>query len=97
MLATAQDTPFRVMLGNGKPFNIPLEYLKWIFRVSDHTIPAITLALLESVNKISKGMIKKFVAMGNELKQELCAEIGESGLLLYPSYPTPAPPHNSRW
>lgn len=94
MLAAAQDTPFRVMLGNGKPANIPLEYLKWMFRVSDHTIPAITLTLLESVNNLSKGMIRKFVAMGNDLKAELISEIGENGLLLYPSYPTPAPPHN---
>ncbi|MBN2159408.1 MAG: amidase [Spirochaetes bacterium] len=94
MLSAASATPFGVMLGNGKMLNLPLEFLKWLFRASDHTIPAITLSFLEAVNKKAKGMVKKFVAMGHSLKEELVSEIGRNGLLLYPSYPTPAPLHN---
>jgi fatty acid amide hydrolase 2 len=39
-------------------------------------------------------MKKKYAAMGKQLREELVSLIGDNGLLLYPSYPTPAPFHN---
>jgi fatty acid amide hydrolase 2 len=92
MLANATDTPFGVMLGNGKKLNLPLEFIKWVIRISPHTIPAISFAFMEKLN--TKGIIKKYVALGEELRGELASLIGDNGVLLYPSYPTPAPVHN---
>lgn len=94
MLAEASDTPFGVMLGNGKAVSPVFEYIKWLLRISPHTLPTISFAFLDNVNNLFPGMKKKYAAMGKQLREELVALIGDDGLLLYPSYPTPAPFHN---
>jgi len=93
MLAEATDTPFGVMLGNGKEINLILEYIKWLMRLSTHTIPTITFAFMEKLNKMNKGLIKKYAGLGRKLRDELASLIGDKGILLYPSFPTPAPVH----
>jgi fatty acid amide hydrolase 2 len=93
MLAEASSTPFGVMLGNGKDINLVLEYIKWLIRISTHTIPTITFAFMEKLNKMNKGVIKKYAAMGRKLRDELISLIGDDGILLYPSFPTTAPFH----
>ncbi|HOD16334.1 MAG TPA: amidase [Spirochaetota bacterium] len=94
MLAKGSPTPFYMILGGGKPLNASLEFLKWMLRISDHTYPVIQLAFMEKLNKGFPGMVKKYVAMGQALRQELVSLIGDNGIMLYPSYPTTAPWHN---
>lgn len=69
------------------------ELLKWIFQKSEHTLPAIGLALLEKGIDKSSNMHKRFVKMADKLSQELETLLGNDGILLYPSHSTPAPYH----
>jgi fatty acid amide hydrolase 2 len=82
------------MMGGGTPVRAWLEFLKWTVRQSEHTLPAIILASLEKLNKLTPGMTKKFYEQGKELQKELIDMIGPNGVMLYPSYPTPAPRHH---
>lgn len=94
MLGGAGGTPFGVLLGNGEAVNGPLELMKYAVRQSDHTFPAILLAMLEKLSKLTPGRNAKMIAMGKELKEELVDLIGPSGVMLYPSYATVAPVHH---
>ena len=84
---------FSELLGNGQPIDSFAELGRWLWRKSDHTLPAIALTLLEKLNKLLPKRNRKFVEMGRELRQELTELIGPDGVLLYPSYPSVAPPH----
>ena len=37
---------------------------------------------------------RSYVALGDKLRQELDTLLGDDGVLIYPSHPTPAPYHN---
>lgn len=89
MLENHDHTPFGVLLGEGKPICLTLEFFKWIFRRSSHTLPALMLALFERIPFPKK----RFVNMGRELRQELSQLLGTDGVMLYPSYSRPAPKH----
>ena len=73
--------------------NASKELLKWMFRQSDHTLPAIGLALTEKLVNTDTSMHKNFVKMCHKLQKELDEILGPNGVLLYPSHPTPAPYH----
>jgi fatty acid amide hydrolase 2 len=56
-----------------------------------HTLPALSLALAE------RAPLKKpqhYIALGNTLRQEIKDEIGDDGILLFPSFTCVAPYHN---
>ena len=91
-LAAADDQSFSVLLGNGRRTRGGRELIKWAARRSPHTLPAIGLALLERINHWAPGRAARHVALGRQLRAELLDAIGD-GILLYPSYPTPAPRH----
>jgi len=93
MLTTANQVHFTVMLGNGKPVNGPLEMLKWIFRVSDHTLPSVIMAMIERVPEWTPKRTQGFIEMGKALRKELVELIGPNGIMLYPSHQYPAPVH----
>ncbi len=94
MLSEASETSFSTLLGDGKPISASWELLKWVFRASDHTLPAIVLALIEGVPKLTPSRTERFLEMGRYLRQRLTELIGAPGIMLYPSYPTPAPLHH---
>jgi fatty acid amide hydrolase 2 len=93
MLGTAETVPFREMLENGEPVSLLVEIAKWAVGRSRHTLPAIALAAVEGVTKLSPAQTDRFIAMGRALKSELAERIGD-GVMLYPPYPTVAPRHN---
>ncbi|HEY4716116.1 MAG TPA: amidase [bacterium] len=93
MLSAAGGKSFSSMLGGGKPINIFWELIKLMVNQSSHIFPSITLAIIEKLPKISPGRTKKFVEMGNQLREELVSLIGPKGAMLYPSYPKTAPFH----
>ncbi len=93
MLSLASETSFSTLLGGGKKINPWIEFLKWIFRASDHTFPGIIFAMAEVFPKITPGLTKRLYEMGKELKKEITELIGENGVLLFPPHPRPAFPH----
>ncbi len=93
MLQAASDTSFSTLLGNGVPIHTGKEFLKWIVRRSHHTLPAIGLAAGEGLASLFPKRAKRFIEMGKALRQELVDLIGPQGIMLYPSYVSPAPRH----
>lgn len=77
-----------------KGINPYIELLKWCaFKMSDHTFPAICLALLEKFVQKDDPLSKKFLQKFKRLKNKLDTLLGDDGVLIYPSHPTPAPYH----
>jgi len=91
LLNDVGGTSFATLLRNGSKKNFWKELLIFLFFKSDHTFPAIALAVIEQITKIipSDG-----VKIGAELKRELIELLGDNGVILYPSYPTVAPLHH---
>ncbi|WP_028315305.1 amidase [Desulfatibacillum aliphaticivorans] len=89
MLNHHQTEEFGVQLGQGKRIPVFWELFKWALRASDHTLPALALALGERIPMPTE----KFIKMGRELRRELIELIGPDGVMLYPSYSKPAPRH----
>ncbi|XP_027237585.1 fatty-acid amide hydrolase 2-A isoform X2 [Penaeus vannamei] len=75
--------------------NVWTELLKWMFRLSHHTLPGLLLGVLEKLNSQSKRSedYPKLLTMCTDLKQEIKELLGDDGVLLFPSHPTPAPYH----
>lgn len=93
MLKSAGGPTFKNLLGQGSDIN-PWRHLGlMLLGGSPHTLPAIGLAFLEYIDVMFPERIKRFVQVGLELKQELNDLLGPQGIMLYPSYPTPAPRH----
>ena len=93
MMHLAADTPFARLLGNGKTVYAVVEIMRWMVRRSPYTLPAIALVALERLNALLEGRTRRFAALGQQLRLELIDRVGPKGILLYPSYPTPAPRH----
>lgn len=94
MLSEAGGPSFSELLGNGKPIASFKELAKLMFGASEYTLPAIALTILERLPKLMPNKSKKFVEAGKALKRELTEMIGPNGIVLFPSYPSVAPPHN---
>ncbi|XP_076060373.1 fatty-acid amide hydrolase 2 isoform X2 [Oratosquilla oratoria] len=76
--------------------NVWWEVMKWSLRLSKHTMPALLLGIFEKFFTYSKTTEEypKLLTMCSDLKSELKELLGEDGVLLYPSHPTPAPYHS---
>ena len=94
LMQTAADTTFAELLGDGSKIPAGRELLRWSLGRSDHTLPAIALALLEKGVDLMPNRTARFVKMGHELRDELAETIGPNGVLLYPPYTMVAPRHN---
>ena len=92
-LAAADTQSFSVLLGNGRRTRGALELAKWAVRRSPHTLPAIGLAMLERVNDWPRGRAPRAIEMGRALRREIVEALGDDGVMLYPSYVSPAPRH----
>lgn len=90
LMHDARPMPFAEQLGQGRRIATGRELLKWGLRRSDHTLPALGLALLESVPMPRA----RYRRLGASLREELLDLIGD-GVLLYPPYSRPAPRHNA--
>ncbi|MFK8004386.1 MAG: amidase [Polyangiales bacterium] len=97
MLHAAGGTPFEELLGGDEPFRAVPEVIKLITRRSEHTLPAVLLALLERLTDLVPSHGTKMIEMGRRLRAELDALLRKDDgpvVMLYPSYPTVAPRHN---
>ncbi len=88
MMGAANGEAFISQLGEGKPITLGKELGRWMMRRSNHTLPALALAGAEKVP-----MPKKYLALGQSLRQEMLELLGDNGVLLYPSYTCVAPKH----
>lgn len=72
-----------------------LELLKWIFRQSNHTFPAISLAATESIvhSMGSEDQRRLFDHLRRKLARQLDELLADNGVLFFPSHPTVAPWH----
>jgi fatty acid amide hydrolase 2 len=96
MLGSVEQTSFYQSMCDGQPaFSRGLELLKWSVGRSDHTLPAIVLAIVEGVTKLSPDKTRAFCQTGLELKKEIAEMLGDHGVMLFPSYPETAPRHHA--
>ncbi|WP_437683074.1 amidase [Sorangium sp. So ce131] len=93
MVGTSGGATFRALLGNGRPVSLSRELARWSIRRSPHTLPALALTLLEDVGQRLPARVRRALELGQALRAELVSRIGERGVMLYPSYPRPAPRH----
>lgn len=92
MLGDASTVAFRTSLYRGQD-RTRTALLRWALGGGPYTLPAIILAGLERVTDAFPERAARFVKEGQALKQELLEALGDDGLILYPSHPTPAPRH----
>lgn len=93
MLEAASDTSFASQMGQGVEVAGGKELLRWALGRSNHTLPAIGLAILEKLNKASPKRIERLVQEGRQVRDRLARRLGTDGVLLYPSYASTAPRH----
>ncbi|XP_033740866.1 fatty-acid amide hydrolase 2-like [Pecten maximus] len=72
--------------------NCVLELLKWLVGCSQHTLPAISLGLVEKIPMPETD--KKFLKVFDKLESDITKLLSNDGILLYPSHPKLAPYHN---
>jgi fatty acid amide hydrolase 2 len=84
---------FKTLLGQGKPINALAHLLRLPLRRTPHTLPALGLAVVESFLNLMPGRLLNHMKRGLAFRRELVELLGDDALLLFPSYPTPAPRH----
>ncbi len=92
MLSAAGGPSFREMLADGGPIRPGVHLLRWLSVGSPHTLPALVLALVEPLPKLTPGRTRRMLERGRELRAALDELVGD-GVMLYPPYPEPAPRH----
>lgn len=93
MLDGAGGEKFDVTLGDGEPVRLLRHLLLWAVRRSPHTLPALGLAGIERLSGITASQLGRFAAMGAELRAELERRLAGNTVMLYPTFPVPAPRH----
>lgn len=75
--------------------NLPLEFIKWCLRISHHTFIGLVTAIMEKTGpKYGSEKHTYLVQERDNLRRELLDLLGDNGVFLYPTHPTPAPYHN---
>ncbi len=95
MLRLAGGPSFKSLMGGGPEVLAGRELLRWALGRSPHTLPAIGLGLLESIEGLAPGRSARWMRRGLALRRELSDLLGDDGLLLYPPYTKPAPLHRT--
>lgn len=92
-LADAGGPSFSEMLGQGRKIKPLREFAKWSLGRSEHTLPALALAALERPFETSPTQRKRLLEAGATLRDSIESTLRDDAVLLYPTHPTPAPPH----
>jgi fatty acid amide hydrolase 2 len=91
LLNDAGGASFATLLSNGTNKSFWRELLIFLFSNSDHTLPAIALAVIEQISKL---IPNKGVQLAAEFRRELVELLGDNGIILYPSFTGVAPLHH---
>jgi fatty acid amide hydrolase 2 len=95
MLGEAEQVPFAVVLGDGERVRPWRELPRWALRRSDHTLMALLLAALDPLPRALPRLAARTRALGERLRAAIGDALGADGVMLYPVYPTTAPPHDA--
>ena len=95
MMADAADTTFAQHLYGELPRSSARELARLALGRSDHTLPAVGLAILERGAALLPARTRRFVEQGRALASEIEELLGDQGVMLYPSYTSVAPRHNA--
>ncbi|XP_075068996.1 fatty-acid amide hydrolase 2 [Mixophyes fleayi] len=90
----SKEQSFTDLMSNGNRWWPSFELLKWLLGLSQHTLPAIGLALTENLANLNTQGNAKMVKKAKNLKEEINSLLGNDGILLYPSHPKIAPKHH---
>ena len=95
MVGEAGGPSFAELMGEGTAVPAGKELVRFLLGRSDHTLPAIGLALFEKLPVLlGEKHTKRYVDLGKKLRQEVVDMLGPGGVMLYPPHPLPAPRHN---
>lgn len=110
MMAAGRHEPFAQTIREGlnEPFVTPWEFVKSVLNLSCHSMPAVLLAMVESLIEMLPSNNADMIAMGDRIKTALhnllsvTEEIADNGeekivheaIILMPSLPTHAPFHS---
>lgn len=88
---TYEGPQFDELLTNMKyKINLPWELFKWCIHCSNHTLIGLLTAVLEKFSPpIGSAKYDHCMEEGNRLRMELSDLLGDDGVLLYPTQPTP--------
>jgi len=84
---------FKELLGQGVPINPLVHLVRLALGRSPHTLPALGLAVVESILDLAPRRLLEHMKTGLAFRKELVQLLGRDSVLIYPSYPTPAPRH----
>lgn len=93
VMHTAAETKFRDMLGNGQPVRPAIEALRCMLGRSPHTLPAVGLAFLEGLMELAPVATDRALTTRDRVRAEVLDLVGDTGVVLYPPHPKPAPRH----
>ena len=93
MLGSSNAVPFAESLGVVGFTNQLAELAKLAVGRSDHTLPALLLAIIEGPAGAGRPSADKIIRHGERFRDELNAILGKDGIMLFPSYPMTAPRH----
>lgn len=94
MMSEAGGPSYAERLGGGRPVSPALALIQYLCGLSPYTLPSIGLVWLERLTASRPADRRRYVEAGRRLREDLCRRIGPRGVLLFPPYPEPAPPHN---
>ncbi|MEZ4459145.1 MAG: amidase [bacterium] len=94
MLGSANDTPFRTLIGHDQAVPLRTELLRWMAGRSNHTLPALALSALETMTFMVPDDVGPTQELAQTLRAEIAAELGPGGVMLYPTFSRPAPRHH---
>jgi len=93
MMTRAREDPFGSMLGQGRPIRPLLELAKAAVGRSDHMPISSLIALVDPLPGMVPGLTEKVIRAGQKLRDEMLSALGDDGVMLYPTYTSPAPKH----
>lgn len=93
MMAAAGGPSYRELLAAGGRLSLGRELLATLVGRSPYTVPSLGLALIEKLPGLLPGSTDRFVRMGESLRSRLGERLGGDGVMVYPTYPQPAPRH----
>ncbi|XP_071497862.1 fatty-acid amide hydrolase 2-like [Diadema antillarum] len=96
MMQAADEESFVSLMGDhGSAVNCYVEAAKRCVGRSQHTVPAIALGLLESLDRVIPRKSEKVLRACQKLRNEIMTMLGDDGVLLYPTHPKMALFHNA--
>lgn len=95
MLSAESATSFSTLLADGGELDVGRELMLWLAGRSEHTTPAIGLALVERLPAMRGPAAARWIEMGAELARELVDAMGPKGVMLYPPYARTVPRHGA--